>query len=107
MDLNATVDSEKMIDRVLVDRMRVALEIAHHGKATYLYTVPVHEKQNGATVWYGRVYLFEIKHQGTTKNVYAWFQEAAEGPKRFCVVFREGAIDTPASAVRFELGLEK
>jgi hypothetical protein len=50
LNLNATVELEKMIDHVLVDRMQVALELAHSGKAKYLYAVPVHEKSKGETI---------------------------------------------------------
>jgi hypothetical protein len=105
-DLGATVDLEKMVDHVLVDRMQVALELSYSGKAKYLYAVPVHEKRNGTSIWYGRVYLFALEQPGATKKVYAWFQDAADGPKRFHAVFREGPVDSPATAVRVALGLD-
>jgi hypothetical protein len=96
---------QDMVDQVLVDRMKTALEVTHNGKAKYLYAIPVHEKNSGETVWYGRVYLFAFESQGVTKNVYAWFQEATEGPRKLFTVFREGGVDSPNAAVRTALGL--
>src|ERR1700758_575196 len=78
-NLSGTVDFEKMMDHALVDSMRVALELAHSGNAKYLYAVPVHERKNGKSIWYGRVYLFALEQQGITKQIYAWFQDEAEG----------------------------
>jgi hypothetical protein len=102
---NAEIEIRDMVDHILVDRMKTALEVAHNGKAKYLYAIPVHEKNSGETIWYGRVYLFAFESRGVTKNVYAWFQEASEGPKQLHTVFREGSVDSPNAAVRAALGL--
>ena len=105
-NLSATVDLEKMIDHVLVYRMQFALELAHSAKAKYLYAVPVHERKNGTTIWYGRVYLFALEQQGLTKQIYAWYEDVTGGPTLFHSVFREGPVDSPDSAVRVALGLK-
>ena len=89
-----------MADEVWVKKIKQAIESAHGGDAGYLYTVPVHEKRNGTTFWYGKVYVFDWREGETGKTIFAWFEELEAGPKRFYTVLSDDRVDSAAAAVR-------
>jgi hypothetical protein len=89
-----------MVDEVWVKKIKQAIELAHGGVAHYLYTVPVHEKRNGVTFWYGKVYVFNLRQGDIDKTMYAWFEELESGPKRFYTVLSNERVDSASAAVR-------
>lgn len=93
-----------MVDLAWIQKIRDAIELAHGGHAEYLYAIPVHDKRDGTTFWYGRVYVFNL-HQGeTAKILYAWYEELDIGSRRFYTVFGDARIDSPAAAVKLIVG---
>lgn len=101
-----TSDAILMVDAVWIQRIKHAAELAHGGRADYLYAVPVHEKRSGMTFWYGRVYVFNLQQGATVRILYAWFEEPETGPRRFYTVLRDNRVDSPAAAIRLITGGE-
>lgn len=101
---HSTSDIIPMIDAVWIQRIKHAIELAHGGRADYLYAVPVHDKRDGTTFWYGRVYVFNLQQGATAKILYAWFEELEAGPRRFYTVVRNDRADSPAAAVKLITG---
>jgi len=93
-----------MFDTFWIQKLKDAVELAHGGSADYLYAVPVHEKREGATFWYGRVYVFNLQQGASTRILYAWFEELETGLRRLNTVLSDNKVDSPAAAVRLIMG---
>jgi hypothetical protein len=78
-----------------------AIRHLHGCEATFVETVPVHEKTaTGATVWEGEVQVFDVKGHPKATRVYAW-SHATEGTRRrFHVVLHLPPVDGPIMAVK-------
>jgi len=81
--------------------LRYAIEKAHGCKANCADKVTVHEKQNGRTVWYGTVHVFDLYGHESAHRAYAWTisDEAREAP-RVVTVLHKGLVTDPSEAVR-------
>lgn len=67
--------------------------------ATWLESVPVHEKHEGQTVWEGEVQVFAVEHPKADR-VYAWSHETDSGKRRFHAVLGAVPVDAARAAVR-------
>lgn len=83
--------------RALVD----AVENLHRVKASFVRSIKVQERFQGATVWRGLVSLFELTGHPTASLCYAW-SSAVEGSnkRRFYAVLKIPPVDSPEAAVR-------
>lgn len=81
--------------------LRYAVEKAHGCKAKCADKVTVHEKQNGLTVWYGTVHVFDLYGHEGAPRAYAWTMngQAGEAPSLVTVLHR-GLVTGPSEAVR-------
>lgn len=72
-----------------------------HGlEATWLESVPVHEKHEGKTVWEGEVQVFAVEHPKASR-VYAWSHESGPGGRRrFHAVLGVAPVGSAEMAVR-------
>lgn len=76
-----------------------AIRHLHGLEATWLESVPVHEKHGGQTVWEGEVQVFAVEHPKASR-VYAWSHEISAGKRRFHAVLGAAPVDGAATAVR-------
>ena len=76
-----------------------AIRHLHGLEATWLESVPVHEKHEGATVWEGEVQVFAVEHPKASR-VYAWSHESEGGKRRFHAVLGAKPLDGAVLAVR-------
>ena len=82
------------------DQLKQAVESQHGGTATFVQSVPVHEKHNGQTVWNGTVTVFDLKGSPTGAfRAYAWSYELPGGKRRFFAVLHTPQIVGPREAV--------
>jgi hypothetical protein len=82
------------------DQLKQAVESQHGGTATYVQSVPVHEKLKAETVWNGTVAVFDLAGHPKAKRAYAWSYELPDGKRRFFAVLAAGYITSPAKAVQ-------
>lgn len=83
------------------DQLRQAVETQHGGKATFVQSVPVHEKDGNQTLWNKCVAVFDLR--GSTSGAfraYAWSDELPGGQRTFFAVLHTPWIVGPAEAVR-------
>jgi hypothetical protein len=77
-----------------------AIRHLHGCEATWVESVPVHEKHRGKTVWEGEVQVFDVKGHPKATRVYAW-SHATEGTRRrFHAVLHVPPVDGPVMAVK-------
>jgi len=76
-----------------------AIRHLHGLEATWLESVPVHEKHEGATGWEGEVQVFAVEHPKANR-LYAWSHESEGGKRRFHVVLGAKPVDGAVMAVR-------
>lgn len=78
-----------------------AIKHLHGLDATWLESVPVHERApTGETVWQGVVQVFAVEHPKASR-VYAWSHESGPGGRRrFHAVLGAPPVDSPVAAVR-------
>lgn len=98
-----TSNAAQMVDSVWIQKVKQAVELAHGGRADYLYAVPVHDKRDGTTFWFGRVYVFDLQQGDSVKTLYAWFEVLDTGPARFYTALGSERIDSPAAAIRLTM----
>ena len=55
-----------------IEALRVAILNLHNSDALWRYTVPVHEKFKGQTVWNGEVEVFDLVAHPKAKRAFAW-----------------------------------
>lgn len=76
-----------------------AIRHLHGLEATWLESVPVHERHEGKTVWEGEVQVFTVWHPKASR-VYAWSHETEGGKRQFHAVLGVKPVDGAAMAVR-------
>jgi hypothetical protein len=68
--------------------------------ATWVESVPVHEKQGSETVWAGEVQVFDLAGHPKAKRAYAWSHETTGARRQFHVVLHLPPVDGPVMAVK-------
>ena len=87
-----------------LQKLRWAVESAHGCKARFAGMVTVHEKQNGHTVWYGSVHIFDLIGHDSARQAYAWSIDAFGGNEtQIVTVLRQGRVSGPEEAVKAAL----
>lgn len=77
-----------------------AIRHLHGLEATWLESVPVHEKTaDGATVWEGEVQVFVVEHP-KARRVYAWSHETTGTKRAFHVVLGQEPVTSAQKAVQ-------
>lgn len=90
-----------MSSEVSSTELKQAVERMHHCSARLAQSMPVKEVHNGATVWDGVVHMFDLDGHSTASRAYAWSSPIEGSDKRrFFAVLHQGAIKSPADAVR-------
>jgi hypothetical protein len=88
-------------DDVSIDELREAVEHLHGVPATYLETVEVDERFQGAVVWQGAVKVFALAgHPSGATRAYAWSVLVEGTRRRFKAVLGVPPVDGPVMAVR-------
>lgn len=89
-------------DDVSVDELREAVEHMHGVPATYLETVEVDERFNGAPVWQGAVKVFALdKHPSGATRAYAWSVRVdGTARRRFVAILGVPPVTDATMAVR-------
>jgi hypothetical protein len=77
-----------------------AIRHLHGCEATWVESVPVHEKSGDETVWEGDVLVFDVKGHPKATRVYAWSHATTGTRRQFHVVLHLPPVDGPAMAVR-------
>lgn len=78
-----------------------AVERLHRARASFVRSIEVDERFEGATVWRGRVSQFDLTGHPTAMQCYAWSEPVEGGSRRrYIAVLHEPPVDTPAKAVR-------
>ena len=87
-----------------LQKLRWAVECAHGCKARFAGVARVHEKQNGRTVWYGSVHIFDLIGHDSARQAYAWSIDAFGGNEtQIVTVLRQGRVSGPEEAVKAAL----
>jgi hypothetical protein len=82
-----------MTDPAGIPALQDAIRHLEGVEARHIETVPVHETQNGQTVWQGEVEVFDLVGHPKAKRAYAW-SHATEGTRRrFHVVLHSPPVD--------------
>ncbi len=82
-------------------QLKQAVESQHGGKATFVQSVPVHEKQGDHTIWNGQVSVFDLRFSTSGAfRAYAWWRELPGGKPQFFTVLHSPETIGPAQAVR-------
>lgn len=90
------------------EELKRAVESQHGGQATFTQFVPVHEEQNGQTIWDGIVAIFELKNQPQAHyRAYAWSRQLGGGKRRLVAVLHSPKIKSPRDAVRAAVEAEQ
>lgn len=88
------------MDPAGLDALQDAIRHLHGCESTFVESVPVTERFNGAVVWDGEVQVFDLVGHQTAKRCYAW-SYATEGTKRrFVAVLQLGPVVDAVTAVR-------
>jgi hypothetical protein len=83
------------------DQLKKAVESQHGGKATFVQSVPVHEKQGDHTIWNGQVSVFDLRFSTSGAfRAYAWWCELPDSKPQFFTVLHSPETISPAQAVR-------
>ncbi len=84
-----------------LDHFRDAVEGLHGCPATYRETIHVEETFQGAIVWTGNVYVFDLDGHDLADVAYAW-SEPVEGSDRhrYFAVLHAGPVKSAQDAVR-------
>ena len=65
---------------ISADQLKKAVESRHGCKATFVQSVPVHERQEDHTVWRGQVSVFDLRFSSSGAfRCYAWWRELPDG----------------------------
>jgi hypothetical protein len=91
------------------DQLQKAIEGLHRCSARLAQSVPVRETHDGVTVWEGLVHVFDLEGHPTAPRAYAWSSpiEETTDKRRFFAVLHQGAIKSPADAVRAAMVAER
>jgi hypothetical protein len=88
------------MDPAGIPALQEAIRHLHGLGSTWLHSVPVAEKHEGATVWDGEVQVFAVTGHPTATRAYAWSHEGSPGKRRFHVVLGLPPVDSAVMAVR-------
>jgi hypothetical protein len=77
-----------------------AIRHLHGCEATFVESVPVHEKSGDETVWEGDVQVFNVTGHPTAKRVYAWSHATTGTRRQFHAVLHLPPVDGPVMAVK-------
>ena len=81
--------------------LRDAVEGLHGCPATYRETIPVEETFQGAIVWTGDVYVFDLDGHDLADVAYAWSEPVPESNRhRYFAVLHAGPVKSAQDAVR-------
>jgi hypothetical protein len=68
--------------------------------ATWVESVPVHQKSGTETVWAGEVQVFDLFGHPKAKRAYAWSHATTGARRQFHVVLHLPPVDGPVMAVK-------
>lgn len=90
-----------MDDDVSIDELREAVEHMHGVPASYVESVEVDERFQGAIVWQGTVKVFALaRHPSGATRAYAWSHRTEGTRRKFKAVLGVPPIDSEVMAVR-------
>lgn len=69
-------------------------------EASWVESVPVHEKSGDETVWAGEVQVFDLVKHPKAKRAYAWSHVTTGSKRRFHVVLHLPPVDGAVMAVK-------
>lgn len=91
-----------------VSQLATAVERQHGCTATFAQSVHVKEAHQGATVWEGVVYIFDLEGHPKATRAYAWSSPIEGSDKRrFFAVLHQPPVTSPAEAVRAAIVAEQ
>ena len=86
---------------IRTDQLKKAVESRHGGKATFVQSVPVHERQGDHTVWSGQVSVFDLRFSTSGAfRCYAWWRALPDGGQQVFTILHSPETISPAQAVR-------
>lgn len=89
------------MDEAGLPALQDAIRHMHGCESTWLSSVPIVEKFEGAVVWDGEVQVFALSGHPTAKRCYAWsVSSGQQGRRRFFAVLHAPPVDGPIAAVR-------
>jgi len=89
------------VGEVSTDQLKKVVESRHGGKATFVQSVPVHERQGDHTVWSGQVSVFDLRFSTSGAfRCYAWWRELPDGEAQLFTILHSPETISPAQAVR-------
>lgn len=85
-----------------IGEIQAAFLKLHGCEATYVETVPVHEKFQGQTVWQGDVEVFDIRGHPKATRGYGWSYVTGEHDQgqRYFTVLELPPVTSPQTAVQ-------
>lgn len=94
------------MDEVSPGQLKRAVELQNGCTATLVEQVPVHEEEDGQTVWDGTVSVFDLVGHPKATRAYAWSSER-DGRRRIVVILGGTKVASPIDAVRVASAAEK
>jgi hypothetical protein len=89
------------VGEISVDQLKKAVESRHGGKATFVQSVPVHEKQGDHTIWNCQVSVFDLRFCASGAfRAYAWWREWPDREAQLFTILHSPDAVSPAQAVR-------
>jgi hypothetical protein len=86
---------------VEASQLQYAVQSMHGCAAQLAQSVPVSEVHQGVTGWEGIVHVFNLSGHPAATRAYAWSSPIDGSDKRrFFAVLHQGAVKSPADAVR-------
>jgi hypothetical protein len=91
-------------NQVYLERLQLAVEHLHKGKAVHSATVPVHEVFRGQTAWQGDVEV-DLTGHPKAKRCYAWSHLDGKNDEhtRFVAVLEIPPVDSALRAVQVQI----
>ena len=94
-------------DEVSIDELREAVEHMHGVPATFVESVDVDERFQGAIVWQGSVKVFALaNHPSGATRAYAWSHRTEGTRRKFKAVLGVPPVDGAVMAVRASIVAE-
>jgi len=89
------------VSKISTDQLKKAVESRHGGKATFVQSVPVHERQGDHTIWSGQVSVFDLRFSTSGAfRAYAWWRALSDGEAQLFTILHSPETISPAQAVR-------
>lgn len=83
------------------DQLRKAVESQHGGKATFVQSVPVHEREGDHTIWSGQVSVFDLRLSiSGAFRAYACWRELPDGEPQLFTILHSPETIGPIQAVK-------